>query len=450
MKLHKDHIKFLVFLGIVVVLTKFLMDIITRSWNTELMQQISEGIRSVDPAGISIFMSITLGFYIGSAILLIIDRYKRIQAIILSVGIFIVKTQMSNTFNIDWNIIYIGLGIVIGIFLGGGFDYKKNKQINDFKKAAKSVSYVSIIYIIISFLILYISPGQDGSNFIKDSIVIMAFSYFFGEIMSITVKGPKIFILGPGKSGKTLFLAGCYMRVLGTAEIPVKPSEDLIDLIGEMHQEGIEWPGQTLGTIKEYQFTYETGKIFPKETTLRTVDYPGPFIEKIAEYMDTKIDAKTKTDTEGHNLSEEEIKYVTVAQAISKADKLIFIIDGGRYPNFGDMGLVHYIRIITKLHEKGKDIEPYIVVTKSDLFISEYPNYEEDYEGFKQFIENKFSQNINLRMLLNEARNVSFYPVFYYTRKVVNEPLPVPIRDENRNMYTFGFDKFMNRLMEID
>lgn len=442
MKLHKDHIKFLVFLGIVIVLTSFLMDIITRSWNTSLMKDISGVIRSIDPAGISVFMSITIGFYIGSTLLLIIDRYKRIQAIILSIGIFIVMSQMSDTFNVDWNIIYIGLGVVIGIFLGGGFEFKKNKQRNDFKKAAKNVSYASVIYIIMSFLILYMSQ-EDSSNFIKDSIVIMAFSYFFGEIMSITVKGPKIFILGPGKSGKTLFLAGCYMRVLNITEIPVKPSEYLVDLIAEMHQEGIEWPGQTLGTIKEYQFTYETGKIFPKETTLRTIDYPGPFIEKIAEYMDIK-------SVKGATLSEDEIKYATVAQEVSKADKLIFVIDGGRYPNFGDMGLLHYIKIITKLHDKGRDIEPYIVVTKSDLFISQYPNYEADYKGFKQFIEDKFSQNINLKMLLNEATNASFYPVFYYTKNVSNAPVPIPIRDENRNVYTFGFDKFMNHLMETE
>lgn len=204
MRLHKDHIKFLIFLGIVIILTNFLMDIITRSWNTSLNKDISGVIRSIDSAGISIFISITMGFYIGSALLLVIDRYKRIQAIILSIGIFIVISKMSDTFNVDWNTIYIGLGVVIGIFLGGGFEIKKNKQKNDFKKAAKNVSYASVIYIIISFLILYMSQ-EDSSNFIKDSIVIMAFSYFFGEIMSITVKGPKIFILGPGKSGKTLW-----------------------------------------------------------------------------------------------------------------------------------------------------------------------------------------------------------------------------------------------------
>lgn len=445
MKLHKDHIKFLVFLGIVIILTRFLLDIITRSWNTELMKQISEGIRSIDPNGTSIFMSITIGFYVGSAILLIIDRYKRIQAVILSIGILIITNQMSSIFNVHWNIIYIGLGSIIGIYLGGGFDggfaLYKNKQ--NFKKATKSVSYISVSYIIISFLILYASPDQNNGNFIKDSIVVMSFSYFFGEIMNISVQGPKIFILGPGKSGKTLFLAGCYMRVLSITEIPVKPSEDLVNLIGEMHLEGIEWPGQTLGTIKEYEFSYETGRIFPKETTLRTVDYPGPFIEKIADYMDTKIGSK------GIKLSEEEIKYATVAQAVSKADKLILVIDGGRYPNFGDMGMMHYIKIISKLHEKGREIEPYIVVTKSDLFINEYPNYEADYEGFKKFIEDKFSQNISLRMLLNEASNASFYPVFYYTKRVPNT-LAVPIRDENRNVYTFGFDKFMNRLMDID
>lgn len=62
----KDYVKFLVIFGIVTILTPFLMDIIVRSWKTDLMKQLADGIKSIDPAGTSILFSIAVGFYIGS------------------------------------------------------------------------------------------------------------------------------------------------------------------------------------------------------------------------------------------------------------------------------------------------------------------------------------------------------------------------------------------------
>jgi len=57
-------------------------------------------------------------------------------------------------------------------------------------------------------MILYSSLDVDNSNFIKDALTMLIFSYFFGVLMNYDIKGPKIFILGPEQSGKTLFVAG--------------------------------------------------------------------------------------------------------------------------------------------------------------------------------------------------------------------------------------------------
>lgn len=437
MKLSKDHIKFLIFLITVIILTPFLMDIISRSWNTELMDSASETIRSIDPNGISILINVATGLYVGSIILLFVDRYKRIQAILLSIGIFLMFGYMSKSFGIDWNIIYLGIGIAIGIVLGsnlkiGGIDV----DIKEFRRAANNVSIFSIAYAILSFLILYASPDQDNSNFMKDAFTILAFTYFFAKLMNYEGKGPKIFVLGPANAGKTMFLAGCYLRALNITEIPARPSRALLQLIRQLHQRDIPWPERT-GGIVEYQFTYETGALFPRKTTMRTIDYPGVFLDNLSEYMYTEKDVKKMDDVEK--------RYLMASQEIMNADSLIFIIDGAKYPRFEDMGITNYIEIIDKLHGNGKKVKPYIIITKSDLFMEEHGN-REDYEGFKKFIEKKFSQNIFLKNLLVEASNATFYPVFYYTRRVEEEY--VPMRDENGNVYTFGFDKFMDSLSE--
>lgn len=430
------------FLTIVAILTPFLMDIIARSWKTDLMQEISGAIKTIDPSGISVIINIIIGFYIGSIILLFIDRYKRAQAVILSIGIFIIFVYMSINFGIVWNVLYIGLGILIGVFLGSSNSKKLGRKY-EFERSAKSVSLASILYVSIIFIILYASES-DSSGFIKDSIIILTFSYFFGEVMNYRAKGPKIFVLGPQQSGKTVFLAGCYMKVLNTTEIPPRASNDLIDLTEELHKG--TWPSRT-GDIRNYEFTFEVGKIFPKETTLRTIDYPGVYLENILDYMYMRTSILPSREKENkEKMDEKTRRYLTAAQEVTKADKLIFIIDGAKYPNFTEMGINYYVKIINKLHKNGKVIKPYIVITKSDLFTDEYPDFEKSYEGFKKFMEDKFSQNIFLRTLLVEtAVNATFYPVFYYTRKV--EDSHIPMRDENKNVYIFGFEEFMKGLI---
>ncbi len=431
-KLSKEHIRFISFLAIVIILTPFLMDILSRSWNTELMKNISGAIKSVDPNGVSILINIAAGFYIGSIIILAIDRYKKIQAILLSIGIYVMFGYMSNTFDTKWNIIYIGIGVGIGIILGSNLKFDKKEK--EYRKAANNLSLFSIFYAAISFLIIYISSDAINAYFIKDALTILTFSYFFGKLMNYEAEGPKLFVLGPAKSGKTMFFAGCYLRILSMAEINAKPSRDLLYTVDQIHNGEVPWPERTPG-IQEYQFTYETGKLFPRKTTLRTVDYPGVFLDNIPEYLYKKKDVS--------KMIEEERRYMKVAREVENADNFIFIIDGSKYPNFGDMGIIHYIEIINKLNDNGKNIKPYIVITKSDLFIEEYGN-KDDYEGFKKFIEEKFSQNIYLVQLMNAAVKASFYPVFYYTLLSNNEY--IPMRDKNGNVYTFGFDKFMDSL----
>ena len=436
MKLSKDHIKFLVFLITVIILTPFLMDIVARSWNTELMNGASGTIRSIDPNGISILINTAIGFYVGSIILLFIDRYKRIQAILLSIGIILMFSFMFKSFDIGWNIIYLGIGIAIGIILGSGVIGGQNSDLKEFRKAASNVSIFSIAYAILSFLILYSSPGQDNSDFVKDAFTILLFTYFFGKLMNYEAEGPKIFVLGPANAGKTMFLAGCYLRALNITEIPARPSRALLQLIRELHQRDIPWPQRT-GGIVEYKFTYETGILFPIRTTMRTIDYPGVFLDNLSEYMYTDKDTEKMDDVEK--------RYMMAAQEITYADRLIFIIDGAKYPKFEDMGITYFIEIIDKLHANRKNVKPYIIITKSDLFMEEYGN-RDDYRGFKKFIEKKFSQNVFLKNLLVEASSATFYPVFYYTKR--EEESYVPMRDENGNVYTFGFDKFMDSLSE--
>ena len=144
-KLYREYLKFSILLIIVVVLTPYLMDIIVRSWNTELMKDIGNTIKLIDPSGISVIIMFVIGFYTGSAILLFLDRKKRMQALILAAGVIILFDYMTKKFAIGWNVIYVGLGTVIGIFLGGGS--KGIDKRREFRSAASNVGKFSVIYV---------------------------------------------------------------------------------------------------------------------------------------------------------------------------------------------------------------------------------------------------------------------------------------------------------------
>lgn len=451
-KIYEEYAKFSVLFVIVAGLTYYLMNIVSRSWSTELMKGISNAIRVIDPSGVSLFITFMIGFYLGSLILLFFDRKKRAQAIILSAGIVVLVIYMIKNFTVGWNLIYIVLGTLVGLYLGSrDVGWKNINSKGEFRKAASNVSKFSIFYSAASLVIIYLSPGVDNSGFITDAIVVLAFSFFFSLLMDYELKGPKIVILGPEESGKTLFLAGCYKRVVDITEIPTDRSNDLIDLMTELHK---GWPTRTKD-IKEYKFTYEVGKLFPRETVLSTSDYPGIYLKDIAQYIDNKDDVEKIEDVAKRSR-------VKVARQVAEADILIFIIDTDRYPRFEEMGIDHYLKIVTEMRENRKNVKHYVVVTKSDAFKDSYPNYENDYEGFKKFIEDKFAENIFVRELLMGESDRRFYPVFYYTKKsdnpVYDPLLPItkynkqyissPIHDNYGNVYVYGFDKFMNQLME--
>lgn len=436
---NKEHIRLLIYLIITSILIFPLMDMFVRSWNIKysLIRWIAACMWNIDPDAISIFVTLVAGFYVSSVVLMFLDIKKRLQAMLLGIGILIIIGFILEGIiisNISWSefILSLVIGCLSGFYLGEGFEKKR-----EFRKASRNVSIISTYYIILMFLNIYMSPFRTG-NLLEDTAVMISFIFLFGEVVSYEIKGPKIFILGPKNSGKTLFLAGCYIKALEASSGPIKPSQYLLELIEELHREGTFWPSYT-SDIRNYEFVYEAGKLFPKETTIKTIDYPGPYLEKIVEYIDKKDIRKHENEDNG-----EDEKYLYIARDVQQSDKLIFIIDGKRYPNFGDMGIIHYIKIVDKLREIGRKFDSYVVVTKSDVFKDECDT--EDYDVFKKYIEEKLSHNIHIRQLINETTNASFYPVYYYTNKTSDGY--IPMKDRYGNVFTYGFDKFMEDLIK--
>lgn len=470
---NKEYIRLSIYLIIIVVLTIPLLNIFMQSWEMEggLMKLFANAIWDFHPSGVIIIITFIAGFYLGSLLLMTIDEYKRVQSLLLWIGVIIIVYYVinGNIFpNVNWinNISILGMGVLIGVFIGGGKDLLNDKNELKFQKASNNLTFFSIFFIIFAvagnympFLLTDDLAEININNIFGNIFIAIIFIYFFGAFVTYTAKSPKLFILGPLKSGKSLLLAGCYLKALKKMKSqPTNANENLLLLIENLHKEfyGEEytWPEST-STPMDYHFVYKTGSLFPKKVFFKTLDYPGIYLDHIYDYMDMKKNENTKNvfNDEKDESKEFEKQLAQISQEIFKSKKLLFIIDAEKFPHFEEMGIIHYINILEKLYRKKNMVDTYIVITKCDIFLEEYNEKNDtkddfmiDYDDFKDFTKQKIERNVLLRTLINESSGALFYPVFYYTKKNIRGEY-LPIRDEYNNVFTFGFDELMYDLI---
>lgn len=467
---NREYIRLSIYLIIVVVLTIPLLNIFIRSWEMEggLMKIFANAIWDFHPSGVTILITFIAGFCLGSLLLMLIDEYKRFQSILLSIGFIIIVYYIiiGNIFpNVNWinNVSILGIGALIGVLIGGGKDLLNDKKELKFQKASNNLTFFSMFFIIfavagnyISFLLTDDLSSININNVFEDILIAIAFIYFLGVFISYTAISPRIFILGPSKSGKSLLLAGCYLFALKKMKSqPTNANKELLELITKLHTQDIEggfWGTEFTSATLTYHFVYKAGSLFPKKVFFKTFDWPGGLLKDIYEYIDKKnSDEKEEEDDK----NKYKVNMAQITQEILKSQKLLFVIDAEKSPQFDEMGIIHYINILEKLIEKGNMIDSYIVITKCDIFVEEYKEINDivddfniDYNNFKYYMKQKFERNILLRTLINESSGASIYPVFYYTKKNITGEYLVPIRDDLNNVFTFGFDELMYDLTQ--
>jgi len=461
---NKESIKLSIYLIIIVILTIPLLNIFIRAWEMDngFMKLFANAIWDLNPSGVTILITFIAGLYLGSFSLMLIDEYKRFQSIIFFIALIYITyyIYIGNIFpNINWinNVSILGIGALIGILIGGGKDLLNDKKELKFQKASNNLTFISIFFILFAvvgnyfpFLLNNDISEINIKNFIEDLVIAIPFIFFLGAFLTYTAKSPKIFILGPEKSGKSLFLAGCYLQALKiNKSVPTHANTDLLKLIESLHRElGDEdtWFERT-NVPTDYYFMFKTGSFFPKKVFLKTLDYPGIYLENINEYLEEE----GNTDPE----DEFERQLAQIVQEILNSEKLLFIIDAQKFPHFDQMGIRYFINILRILQEKGNVIDSYIIMTKCDIFLEEYKDksgkkedFIIDYNNFKNFMKQKFEKNVILSSLINESFGASFYPIFYYTQKNIHTNEYLPLRDEYRNVFTFGIDELMFDLVQ--
>lgn len=459
--------KFFIFLFLFIGLSIRLMNMISSSWNTKLMGSISASIRAIDSSGISMFIAFMIGFYAGSAILLWNDKKKKAQSLILFGGVISIFIYMVTYFNVGWNIIYIIAGIALSLILGGVRSINSLTYTPKSQNVVINVGIFSIVYLLTSLVILYVSTDLKITNFFIDAASIVLFAFIFGQLMSYEMKDSKIFILGPKRSGKTQFIIGCFLSIEQRATTPIVRNDTMIELVEKFKtpnkDTGIyEWTPRTTQTdMKEYYFTFESNLIFPKQTTMKLTDYPGSHLEHIPLGIDKILNPNNpEIDDKINKIKDINFDYVKeTAKNVLAADTLVFIIDSDRCPNFNEMEIGNYDKIISRLIKQGKQFNALIVVTKCDIWQEEFKKSHE--QSFRKYITEKFSKNKSVKQLKTKCSCEDFYPVYFYTTTVKDiitgatiingdtlKPERIPLFDDYGNPNNYGFNELMNVLTE--
>lgn len=311
-------VKLLAMLGVVGVLGGVMVaDMAAYGWNSRprgVLWNLTYGLAAligIDPAP---FFAFPVGLFFGFIAVLMRDRYKRFQGVLLLFGALIGLgvLRQRGILPIDFLspsvLLALGAGAVIGIALPVYPEVTENDPPYRFRYAIYGILAFVFVIVVGGFfeaLLVYRSPiVQTGGGFalqidtaaasvaldrhpqlipqaISGAVLIFVLGQFLGYESEATA-----LIIGPARSGKTWLAAGLHYSVKQQAENknsvpPTNENENLNDETRRLEERRFREFRPTEQTLYPMKFEYLHGKLFPQQVTLRVVDHAGEFVKDI-------------------------------------------------------------------------------------------------------------------------------------------------------------------------
>lgn len=361
-----------------------------------------------------IIITLCFGAFYGASAITLLDVKKRLQGILILGSSSIVIYTFNYIITLRPDIFLFGLiaGAVVGY---PGVNVKEKYK--EYPRATFIVSFLAMFTVSISFINYVLGIQSNDNSTERDVnalfwyfILTMLFCYIFRKFAIYSIKDSDVFVIGPKRFGKTVFMSGYYIKAEELDKTIGKPSNNLFEKVGKLRSG--EWPDPSVIT-ENYKFTYMHGILFVSEVKVDMTDYTGEFlennIEEIVSYIETK---NGNVDTADLRVPIDIKKF---GDSIYNSDKLIFLIDAqaiGVKKIVDSSGIEQqitlrkaigecYIKITNVLQDKPY----YIVITKADMF------YDGDYEKFKNIILRKLDTEEPLFRTLKRGA-VDIIPVF--------------------------------------
>ncbi len=418
------------------------------------------------------FSALIFGLYSGLLVLLVIDPKKRMQGLLLgfgtisgligllSIGLFIPNIDFGS------NMPLVLGGLLVGSILGGGRELVQVRTGDalEFRRAATLMFWLLTVIVVVGLLEHHINFPQVV-EVASDSVAVVepdqgveletagvAVNGLMAAVFIITLRSfvqydsaESFFILGPRGSGKSLFLVGKYLEALDDAagrdeDTPMSPSGDLMKLVSSVdsasNDAGWEVGATDAADVKDLQFNFVKGRVFPKNIHIGSLDYAGEYLSELPTAL---MGAEDEIDDSTLRL---------LAQRIRGANTLVLILDMERYHNNEPLGIEDYFDILNAT-DSTKIL---LVATKCDILAEQFRNEQaleahQYFDEFRSYVNETLVQNDQtVRTLVQDTGGTEIHPVYYQTRVDDVTGERVPMRDRNGNVMTIGFDKLLDKM----
>jgi hypothetical protein len=413
-----------------------------------------------------------MGLFFGSLLLMIYDTKKRLQGVLLfsgsTIGILLLSSQglLLPNINFGETLLWLVVGLLTGIVIGGGRQLLSARDARslELRRASKLVFYMLTVIVLVGFFEYHLSypvpfqftpEGQftvtEGTRSLDlhggaqqiafNAIMVTGFVVVTKRFVQYDAK-KDFLVLGPKAAGKSLLLVGSYLEALERysgsedATTPLNPSQDLMNLVGQLDRQQDGWFISATRTqeLETLNFQYVYGSVFPMNIQLSGLDYAGEWLEEIPDVMLGTTDK-----------SEIPATLNRIHEAVEQADTLLLLIDCERYVNDEPLDIEPYFDILQAADNK----DVILVASKADVLAERFReekglNAEQYYEDFKQFTNDRLKSNQTIQSLVAQSAGTEIHPVYYQTR-VNDEGERVPMRNSG-SVATVGFDKLLERL----
>lgn len=410
------------------------------------------------------------GLFTGLLVLMSIDRKKRVQAVLLWIGVLVSLVVITSqglgpgasgaAASTPW----LAGGLALGLVLGGGqklLDLSSYRTL-EFRRASKGVYFLLVIITVLSYLELHVTYpeifwvnaqgagirtidstaiGVATTGIIQDTVTMGLFLVVVRRFIQYD-SDSEFFIIGPRASGKSLLLAGAFQEANQRAKssansTPLNPSEDLMEMMGEFDRQKSGWMIEATGRgeLNNLRFQYVHGSVFPTNITVAGADYAGEYLQRLPDALTGAIDAEDM-DTTLERLQE----------GVRRADTLIIVIDCERFVTDEPLEIAPYFTIL----QAADDKKALLVATKADYLADEFEEENrlephQHYDEFTEFVNQRLRQNQNINGLITQVGGSQIYPVYYQT-KTDEQGNVVPMRDNQGNALTVGFDRLLEKI----
>lgn len=467
---NREKIQLAVYFILIIVLAAPLSEMMATGWNQSTLARDIVRLRLLVGADHQAVSISVFGLYIGLLLLVTIDPKKRWQAFLLWIGtgFALIALQSFGKFLPNVNLLgrfHLVLGgMAVGLLLGGGrrLIELRDLKVLEFRNAARSLYFLLAGFTIISIIelhIIYPDPivvtesgirprtieslafGLNQEGLIPDIVVSALFIMTLRQFVKYDAE-KKFFVLGPRASGKSLFLIGAYLEALDRtrkedASSPLNPSQDLMSLLEALDRQDSEWivEATARGEVKNLQFQYIYGSVFPLNIQISAFDYAGEYLHLLPDALTGAMDS-----------DEMDTALLRLTEGIRMADTLLLTVDVERFDNNEPLEITEYFSILQATDEK----QVMIIATKTDILADDFKSERgldahRYFDEFQEYVTTRLRQNENVDALIQETATSDIHPVYYQT-KVTENGNRVPMRDETGSVMTVGFDELLDKL----